>query len=239
MRGKRRRGDAETRRRGDAETRRIFASGLLCASVSLWCAVLPAAEGAPAPTLLPPAPLPALRDSWGADTVIPGKSCLPPAVTGTPRRAEAARQQPLKPRPNADLLAPPWLCGGEARRPVLAPATDLVFAPSRDASQVSQDWRENSPDPDRPDAASDPAQAQAGKRTLATKPELRQKPAPFLRLAIPDPQGAAAGVSLQKTPPDSDPPAAAGAPPRPQLPVEPPKPAQPPPPAPPAPPAKK
>ncbi|MGB2820565.1 MAG: hypothetical protein WBF17_06255, partial [Phycisphaerae bacterium] len=41
---------------------------------------------------------------------------------------------------------------------------------------------------------------------LATAPHLRAKPAPFLRLAIPDPFAAITAVQLRSAPPDDEPP---------------------------------
>ena len=68
-------------------------------------------------------------------------------------------------------------------------------------------WRTSPPDASRPDNASDPVQAQVQQVMLAMKPELKQNPAPFVRLEIPDPQELARHLRLDKQPADADPPA--------------------------------
>ncbi len=96
-------------------------------------------------------------------------------------------------------------------------------------------WSETSVDVARPDTTSDPVEKQTRRETLAQIPELRQKPAPFVRIPIPDPLENQRLIGLREQPADNDAPlSSTGTPPRPVLPVAPP----PPPPVPPAPPAK-
>ena len=94
-------------------------------------------------------------------------------------------------------------------------------------------WTDTSADAARPDTTRDPVETQTRRETLSQLPELRQKPAPFVRVAIPDPLENQRLIGLHELPADNDVPlASTGTPPRPVLPVAPP-------PAPPAPPAKK
>jgi hypothetical protein len=204
-----------------------------CASLVLTCAttslcLLLADRAFAADTLLPPLAAP---QPWPSAAATSHRSYLPSAVTNTPRLAEAARQQPLRLRPAADLPALAWSSGISLRAPHLTPGTSLARIASADAGVSPQSLRETQPDQGRPDIATDPAQDQVSRLTLASTPELRQKPAPFVRLAIPDPAGLPAVIGLPKPPPDNDAPVAVtDSPPRPVMQAEPR--AQPPPPAP-------
>jgi hypothetical protein len=169
-------------------------------------------------------PLPAMKAAWDANiqASIPAKSYLPPGVFAQkPKRADAAQQQPLRPRPATDRpsVAKTWGDGGDpADRPTLAPATAPALVASPDPARVSGPWRETSPDQAKPDKTTDPAQDQVLQALLAVRPERREKPAAFLRLAIPDPLELQEPLRLQKPPPDDDPPvAAADRPPKPVL----------------------
>jgi len=160
-------------------------------------------------------PLPAMKATWDANiqASIPAKSYLPPAALAQkPKRAEAARQQPLRLRPATDRpsVAKTWGDWGDPEdRPTLAPATAPALVASPDPARVSRPWCETLPDQARPDKTSDPAQDQVLQALLAARPERREKPAAFLRLAIPDPLELQGPVRLQKAPPDDDPPVAA------------------------------
>ena len=112
--------------------------------------------------------------------------------------------------------------------PWLAPSAPPAFVASPNAARAAAAWREVGVDTARPEPASDPTWDQVQARTLATPAELRQKPAPFVRLAIPDPFENITAVRLEHPPPDADPPAASlDLPSRPPLPIAPPKPAEP------------
>ena len=73
--------------------------------------------------------------------------------------------------------------------------------------RLTAPWRAVAADSDRPDTMSDPALASSRRRLLGAVPELRQKPAPFLRLVIPNPLETLAEVQLGKSPADGDGPA--------------------------------
>ncbi len=175
---------------------------------------------------LPPlAPFAAAPQPWPSTMlrVEPGRWYLPPAVIGREARpAEAARQQAIRLRPSADrpLLAGP--AGPPLAAPYLVPAGSLAYAASPDVTRLTPPWRNVTPDPSRPETASDPALEAARRRLLAALPELRQKPGPFLRLTIPNPQETLTEVRFAKPQPDADAPVSDNRlPPRPTLPVQP------------------
>ncbi|MGD0091350.1 MAG: hypothetical protein ABSE73_15645 [Planctomycetota bacterium] len=201
---------------------------------ALASAAAPARVPAPDPALLVPPWRATESDPPRADTTsdpalaqvrratvnsIQALTLLPRAATAqTPSRADAARQQTLRPRSATDrpLVARTW--GNSDNRPVLPPACAPALVASPDPARTSLPWRETSPDESKADRASDPAQDQVLQMLLAAKPELRGKPAAFLRLAIPDPLELVKPVRLQKPPPDNDPPAAGSdSPPKPVL----------------------
>lgn len=68
---------------------------------------------------------------------------------------------------------------------------------------------ESPPDSVRPTPSYDPAREQMLRFILAKLPELKQKAAPFLRIAIPDPLEPQRLVGLRSPPPDTDAPAGA------------------------------
>jgi hypothetical protein len=155
---------------------------------------------------------PALRDeTFPLDTnmrAVPSKSYLPQPAMKTPRLAETSRQQPLRLRPSGDLPALVRASGELGSRPALTPASAPACAEPPDASRLARPWCETSPDPARANLTADPAQDQMLAKTMAAGPELKQKPAPYLRLAIPDPLPACAVIRLRKDPPDNDAPVA-------------------------------
>jgi hypothetical protein len=153
---------------------------------------------------------PSKDEVWDAKMAagVSNRSYLPPAVTNIPRVAEAAKPRPLQLRPAADWPALAWMESDPQARPVLAPAAPPVHLPPLDPAQISRPWCNTPPDAARPDLATDPASVPMLTRTMSSSPELRQKPAPFLRLAIPDPLPPNACLGLQKELPDNVPPAA-------------------------------
>ncbi len=111
---------------------------------------------------------------------------------------------PLALRPPRFLLAPP--AAGSSPDVTAEPLVSVAFLPR----------------PDRPAVASDPTWGNSYGAAIARKPELVRPPAPFLRLAIPDPFETMSLVQLRNPLPDSDPPSRApGRPPRPAFPVKP------------------
>jgi hypothetical protein len=135
------------------------------------------------------------------------------AAALTAALAGAAAERPL----GAAVPARAWEA---CVRPFLLPVRALAFAISPDPARLARPWRDTDADPARAAAAADPVEEQIRRVTFAGKPELRQKPAPFLRLAIPDPLGPATALRLLQQPPDADPPAAAAdKPPKPVLPA--------------------
>lgn len=81
-------------------------------------------------------------------------------------------------------------------------------------------WSETPADGARPDRNSDPVEVQVRREILARQPELRMKPAPFLRIEIPEPNETPRLIGLREQPADSSiPVTASGVPPRPVLPV--------------------
>jgi len=101
---------------------------------------------------------------------------------------------------------------------VIALVALAVGATTTEAARVL--WTETPVDAARPERTADPVEAQIRREILARAPELRQKPAPFLRVEIPDPLATARQLSLREQPADSSTPiAASGIAPRPVLPV--------------------
>ncbi len=93
-----------------------------------------------------------------------------------------------------------------------------VGATTTEAARVM--WTETPADSARPERSGDPVEAQIRREILARVPELRQKPAPFLRVDIPDPLENSRQLSLREQPADSSAPVTvSGIPPRPVLPV--------------------
>ena len=86
-------------------------------------------------------------------------------------------------------------------------------------------WGETPPDAARPDMFGDPVEKSARRETLSQVPELRQKPAAFDRIAIPEPLENPRLLGLREQPADTDAPmTSTGTPQRPVLPVAPPPP---------------
>src|SRR5436309_5577526 len=77
-------------------------------------------------------------------------------------------------------------------------------------------WIETPADTARPSTINDPVEEQARRETLAQIPELRQKPAAFQRLQIPEPRELPRLLGLKDQPIDTDAPmGSTGTPPRP------------------------
>jgi hypothetical protein len=146
-----------------------------------------------------------------------------PAATagGEVRSGEAGRQHAIRLRPTADRPELAWQLPPVPAPPWLAPSGPPAYAVSPDVGRAAAMAREVGPDAARPLPATDPTWDAAEKRTLATAAELRQKSAPFVRLAIPDPQESTTAIRLKQPLPDADPPAHSfELPPQPPMPVK-------------------
>jgi hypothetical protein len=168
---------------------------------------------------------------WTSAALLPqlSRSHLPPATAGGETRpGEAAWQRPMRLRPTADRPEVAWRAELFPQAPWLVPSAPPVYVASPNAGRAAAAWREVGSDAARPEPDTDPTRDQVQARTLAPPAELRQKPAPFVRLAIPDPFENVTAVRLDQPPVDADPPAASlDLPSRPPLPGSPPKPAGP------------
>jgi len=141
----------------------------------------------------------------------PFRTWLPAPVTSDqPRRLPGDQVRPLRAGPALDvppvadaavLLAPP----ARVRLPgVLPPA---IASP--DPAHVPVDSiAVRATLGDRADVE-DPTAQEAARSVTAATPPLRQTPAPFLKLSIPDPSPLAGAPALKIPPPDDDPPVTA------------------------------
>jgi hypothetical protein len=189
-------------------------------------AELPAASGPKQSTANLP-PLAEKPEVWRSDLLpvatrpAASVSHLPRAALGRdPALADAAKLRALRLRPSVDI---PQVAVDSTLRlpaPFLRPATPLASSPSPDAAQLAWPGAPTFADPGRATPTSDPAQDSARDAMLSVRPDVPQKPAPFLRVNLPDPEELVAPMRLEETPPDNDPPAfSLEMPPQPMLPV--------------------
>lgn len=183
----------------------------------------PGATGGAVRRMLLPGPFATAPQPWPSNTLMPPArlSYLRPARIGEkPRRGDAARQKPIRLRPLPDLPELAWESDSSRPYPALPPSSPPAYAASPDPARLSSPRDRTGPDPDRPGLSSDPTLAQSHRAALSAAPELRQKPAPFQRLVIPNPFELAEALELHSPPSDDDPPAGPeGPPPGPTLPV--------------------
>ena len=167
------------------------------------------ADAAPA---FAPVPLPgAPQEPWRSDRLIPVpvRSWLPPAEVYRGSEllpSEAKRPAGLRPTADEPPLAPPSSLLPVSRPPL--PAGPLARAASPDVAGLPADSLTGS-SPGEADPAGDATLDPSRQTVLATAAGLRQGPAPFLRLTIPDPFEAITAVQLRRPPPDDDAPVAA------------------------------
>ncbi len=140
-----------------------------------------------------------------------GHRWLPTSLQWAMRLRAVHDSPPLDRAPDPFAIRPP-------RMPLLPPATagkpEATQEPILSAAFVRP--------PDRPAVAADPTWDHSYRAAIARAPEVVRPPAPFLRLAIPDPFETATLVRLRQPLADSDPPSAApGLPDRPTFPVKP------------------
>ncbi len=122
-----------------------------------------------------------------------------------PRCLASELRRPLRLRPIAAM--PPL--GGQPGPLTEAPRPMPVGPPVREDSpgldrlpEVSTQYMQRYPARSSP--WDDPTRAASRQALLATAPHLRAKPAPFLRLTIPDPFAAITAVRLREPPPDAE-----------------------------------
>lgn len=151
-----------------------------------------ASSSVPPPTAILPMPyrtwLPA-AESPVAPRAVPGEA-------GRPLRAAPATDVP--PLADAGILPPPT--------PVRLAAVVPAAVASPDPGQVPVNSIASRGPPGQGELADDPTAHESNRSVIAATPPLRQTPAPFLKLSIPDPSPVAGGPVLQNPPPDEDPP---------------------------------
>lgn len=199
-----------------------FLLGLLLAS-SASAETRPTASRASVP--LPPWPsFTAVPWPWPSSMLYgePGRWYLPSAVLERHGRpAEVATLPSLRLRPTADLPPLAALAGPPLAGPYLVPSGPLAYTPSPEVARLTAPWRPVEADPERATAAGDPALEAVRRRLLSAIPEQRQKPAPFLRLTVPNPLELPQEVRLSQPRADTDGPARDfDLPPKPVLPLQ-------------------
>jgi hypothetical protein len=190
---------------------------LLPPPAPLLRAEAPAHVASPDPTVL----LGLLTGSGLSASMVPRRSWLPPAnPPAAPHRLSSDGRYSLVSRPVRDL--PPLAFAPAPFTPSLPelPTTPRAYAALPDPAQVPLQSAAFASRPDRPTVAADPTLDFSQQRVLSPILGMRLSPAPFLRLAIPDPFELVTAVELHRPLPDDDPPAPApGLPERPPLPV--------------------
>jgi hypothetical protein len=149
----------------------------------------------------------------------------PTAIVPMPFRTWLpAPQTNPKPRPlPADKVRPPR-AGPALDAPPVADAGALLPTPTRVRLPAVLPVAVASPDPahvavdsiavrasaaDRAEVTDDPTAHEARRSVTAATPPLRNRPAPLLKLSIPDPSPLAGAPELKNPPPDEDPPVSA------------------------------
>ena len=173
------------------------------------------------PGALAPEPQP-----WPSDTVLPNTRhwFLPTARPGhEPSNAKAPTLKAIHIRPT--ILATEYATDTHGIQPYpdLPPMSPLAWVFFPDPSELSVPVTLSGPDADGPKLSNDPTSGQSRLAVLAGRPLLRQGPAAFLRLVIPDPFELIDAVKLdiKAMPPDNDPPTSPQTPPDPTMPASP------------------
>ena len=159
-----------------------------------------------------------------SDTVLPNTQhwFLPTARPGYESpSAKAPRLEALHIRPIILAAERAMDTYGVQRYPDLPPMSPLAWAPFPDPSELSVPVTLSGPDGDGAKLSNDPTSGQSRLAVLAGRPPLRQAPAAFLRLVIPDPFALIEPVKIDidAMPPDNDPPTLPKTPPDPTMPV--------------------
>ncbi|MDP6634733.1 MAG: hypothetical protein QGG42_07540 [Phycisphaerae bacterium] len=159
------------------------------------------------------------------DTIVPNTKHwpLPPAVPG--HEAPVAKTRKLRTiHVRSTILAErPMETYRTGEYPDLQPAEPLAWVPFPEPSELSTPAVLSGPDEARAKLSNDPTAVQSRLAVLAGHAILRQTPARFLRLNIPDPFGVIDAIRLdvKSMPPDNDPIATPKTPPDPTMPITP------------------
>ena len=163
---------------------------------------------------------------WPSDTVLPNTRhwFLPTARPGLePSNAKVPTLETIHVRPT--ILADEYATEtyGVQPYPDLPPTSPLAWASSHNPSELSVPVTLSGPDGDIAKLSNDPTSGQSRLAVLDGRPLLRQAPAAFLRLTIPDPFALIEAVKfeIEAMPPDNDPPALPPTPPDPTMPIKP------------------
>jgi len=156
-----------------------------------------------------PDPLDPVPQPWPSDTLLPPSPTeyLPSVRIGEEsRRGDAETRRPIRLRPVAVLPERARKSDASQPYPLLEPSSGPAGADSPDPEQLFMPPGLTRPDQGRPRLSTDPTRDQSRLAVLTAVPRLRQKPAPFARLTIPDPFALTEPIALHTTPPDNDPP---------------------------------
>jgi len=159
-----------------------------------------------------------------SDTIVPNTPhwSLPPARAGHESPlAKTPRLVKIPVRPT--ILAPeqPLDTAGETPYPSIQPETPLAWDPFPRPSELSVPAVLSGPDGQRAKLSSNPTAIQSRQAVLVKGALLRDQPAGFLRLRIPDPFGVVDEIrlDLRTMPADDDPPSSPVTPPDPTMPI--------------------
>jgi len=193
---------------------RSVACGLAFCAVSAVAILVVAAAPrtkakAPDAEAVLPDPLYTAPQPWESDTLLPPSrpEYLPRVRIGEEsRRGDTAKHMPMHPRPAVVLPEQARKSDASQPYPFLEQSSGPVHEDSPDPEQLFIPARLAGPDAGRPRISTDPTGDQSRQAALAAVPRLRQKPASFARLTIPDPFAVTEPLALHTTPPDNDPP---------------------------------
>ena len=178
------------------------------------------------PVMQMPGSLASEPQPWLPDTVFPNTQhwFLPTARPGHEApNAKAPRLKALNIPPT--ILAAEYAVETHGIQPFpdLPPTSPLAWADFPDPSELSVPIILSGPDAGGAKLSNDPTSGQSHLAVLAVHPPLRQAPAAFLRLVIPEPFALIEAVKfeLQTMPPDNDPPSLPKTPPDPTMPITP------------------
>ena len=173
-----------------------------------------------------PGPLASEPQLYPSDAILPNTRqwFLPAARPGyEPPNVKPPRLEVIHMRPTTLAGEYAMEARGAQPYPELPPMSPLAWAPSTDPSELSVPVPLSGRDGGGAKLSNDPTSAQSRLAVLTGRPVLRQAPAPFLRLTIPDPFGLIDAVKLKirAMPPDNDPPDLPQTPPDPTMPASP------------------
>ncbi|MDP6543893.1 MAG: hypothetical protein QGH60_07860 [Phycisphaerae bacterium] len=217
---------------------RLIRPAAMCALAGIITALTITAGGQPAdryaqarkvakgdtPVMQMPGTLASEPQPWPADTVVPNKQnwSLPTARPGHESPStKAPRLEAIYVRPT--ILATEYATEtyGVQPYPELPPMSPLAWVSFPNSSELSVPATLSGPDGDGAKLSSDPTSRQSRSAVLTGRPLLRDAPAAFRRLTIPEPFALIEAVKFesQAMPPDSDPPTSPKTPPDPTMPI--------------------